>query len=357
VCGCYDDHTFADHNFHRSNEPLWAIAIQMHGRVNITLLTSQLNNPLMAIHWYPGHMHKANKAMKEVLADVDIVIELLDARIPYSSQNPNIARLGDNKHRIRILSKSDLADPAITALWQTHFEQEHGAATLLTTLNQSDKAQKVISLCHKLVPGKVKSNLNMLVMIAGIPNVGKSTLINALASRKATKTGDEPAITKGQQRIKLEGKNIILLDTPGILWPKIHNENSGYRLATTGAIKDTATEAMDLAFFLADYLLNHKPSVLIERYGLDSTPENETVFLEMMGAKRGCLRSGGRIDLEKASSIFIKEFRAGTLGGITLETPDMIAKEEVALKQQQAEKAEKDKLRRAKGKARLKRSQ
>lgn len=308
----------------------------------------------MAIHWYPGHMHKANKDMTEVLPNVDIVIELLDARIPFSSQNPNIARLRANKPCIKILSKSDLADPAITKLWQAHFEQDEAVQTLLTTLNQSDKAQKVISLCHKLMPGKVKSNLQMLVMVAGIPNVGKSTLINALANRKVTKTGDEPAITKGQQRIKLEDKNITLLDTPGILWPKIHNENSGYRLAATGAIKETATDALDLAMFVADYLLKHNPQVLLKRYGLTTTPETEVEFLEMMGAKRGCLRSGGRVELDQASSIFIKEFRAGTLGGITLETPDMIALEEIEVKRLQEEKAERDKLRKVRGKARLK---
>ncbi|MFT6645091.1 MAG: ribosome biogenesis GTPase A [Patiriisocius sp.] len=308
----------------------------------------------MAIHWYPGHMHKANKDMTEVLANVDIVIELLDARIPYSSQNPNIARLRANKPCIKILSKSDLADPAITKLWQAHFEQDQDVQTLLTTLNQSDKAQKVTSLCHKLMPGKVKSNLQMLVMVAGIPNVGKSTLINALASRKVTKTGDEPAITKGQQRIKLEDKNITLLDTPGILWPKIHNVNSGYRLAATGAIKETATDALDLAMYVADYLLKHNPQVLLKRYGLKSTPETEVEFLEMMGAKRGCLRSGGRVELDQASSIFIKEFRAGILGGISLETPDMIALEEIEVKRLQEEKAERDKLRKVRGKARLK---
>tara|TARA_R110002072_G_C7958616_1_gene533748 strand:+ start:2333 stop:3289 length:957 start_codon:yes stop_codon:yes gene_type:complete len=308
----------------------------------------------MAIHWYPGHMHKANKAMTEVLAEVDIVIELLDARIPYSSQNPNIARLGAHKPRIKILSKSDLADPAITALWQQHFESDEGVTTLLTTLNQSDKANKVISLCHKLIPGKVKSNLQILVMIAGIPNVGKSTLINALANRKATKTGDEPAITKGQQRIKMEDKNITLLDTPGILWPKIHNENSGYRLAATGAIKDTATDVEDLAYFTADYLLKHNPAVLLKRYGLTSTPDTEVEFLKVMGAKRGCLRSGGKVDMEKASAIFIKEFRAGMLGGITLETPEMIASEEIEVIRLKEEKAERDKLRKVRGKARLK---
>jgi ribosome biogenesis GTPase A len=157
----------------------------------------------MAIHWYPGHMHKAIREMTTLLPDVDLVIELLDARLPASSQNPAIGKLRHNKPCIKILSKSDLADPKATLHWQEHFEQDASVKTLQTTLDQNDKAQRLIRLCRALVPSKVKANLNMLVMVAGVPNVGKSTLINALAGRKAAKTGNEPAITKGQQRIKL----------------------------------------------------------------------------------------------------------------------------------------------------------
>jgi ribosome biogenesis GTPase A len=295
----------------------------------------------MAIHWYPGHMHKAIREMTTLLPDVDLVIELLDARLPASSQNPAIGKLRHNKPCIKILSKSDLADPKATLHWQEHFEQDASVKTLQTTLDQNDKAQRLIRLCRALVPSKVKANLNMLVMVAGVPNVGKSTLINALAGRKAAKTGNEPAITKGQQRIKL-AEGIVLLDTPGLLWPKIENENSGYRLAASGAIKDTAMAIEDVAFYLADYLIKHYPTVLKDRYDLASVPDTEIEFFEQMGERRGCLVAGGRVDLEKASAILVNEFRAGMLGGITLETAEMIAAEEIVITQQKQAKAEKD---------------
>ncbi len=295
----------------------------------------------MAINWYPGHMHKANKAMTEVMPQVDLVIELLDCRLPWSSRNPSIARLAEGKPWIKILSKADLADPKITTLWQSHFEQTASVKTLLSTLDQTDKAQKLLQLCHKLAPAKPKTGLNLLAMITGIPNVGKSTLINAVAGRKATRTGDEPAITRGLQKIRL-GEGITLLDTPGLLWPKIHNENSGYRLAISGAIRDTATDIEDLAFYLAAFLLTHYPGLLQARYELDAVPAGELEFIELMGARRGCLRAGGRIDLEKASAILVNEFRAGALGRISLETPDMIQAEERALAEQQAAKAQRD---------------
>ncbi len=301
----------------------------------------------MAINWYPGHMHKANKDMTKVLPDVDLIIELLDCRLPYSSQNPSIAVLGKNKPSIKILSKSDLADPDITAQWQTYLETETSVKTLLTTLEQPDKAQNLLSLCRKLVPTKPRSKFNILAMITGIPNVGKSTLINAVAGRVVAKTGNEPAITKGLQKIKITD-GIMFLDTPGILWPKIHNENSGYRLAAAGSIKDTATEIDDIAFYLSTFLIEHYPQRLIERYELDILPATNIEFLELLGAKRGCLRAGGRVDLEKVSSILVNEYRAGKLGRITLETPNMVLAEEKIVAQKQREKAERDALRKNK---------
>jgi ribosome biogenesis GTPase A len=301
----------------------------------------------MAINWYPGHMHKANKDMREILPQVDLVIELLDCRLPYSSQNPAITELARDKPCIKVLSKSDLADPAITEQWQAHFESTANVKTLLTTLEQSDKAQKLLQLCRKMAPEKPKVGLNIMAMITGIPNVGKSTLINAVAGRKVAKTGDEPAITKGLQRIKIDS-GLLFLDTPGILWPKIHNENSGYRLAIAGSIKDTATEVDDLAFYLSNYLIAHYPELLAARYELEKVPATDIEFLELMGEKRGCRRSGGRVDLEKASTILVNEFRAGILGQITLETPEMLVEEEKLVAEQLRIKAEKDALRKAK---------
>ena len=301
----------------------------------------------MAINWYPGHMHKANKDMTEALPQVDLIIELLDCRLPYSSQNPAIAELGKDKPCIKILSKSDLADPAITALWQNYCERTASVKTLLTTLDQPDKAQKLLNLIHKLAPARPKAGSKLLAMITGIPNVGKSTLINAVAGRKVAKTGDEPAMTKGLQKIKLSD-GVVGLDTPGILWPKIHNENSAYRLAASGAIRDTAMEVEDVAFYLSNFLLQHYPQLLQARYELDALPRSEMEFLELAGARRGCLRGGGHVDLEKISSILVSEFRGGKLGRITLETPDMIAAEEKIVTREQQQKAAREALRKKK---------
>ena len=301
----------------------------------------------MAINWYPGHMHKANREMKEALPQVDIVIELLDCRLPFSSQNPSIATLAKDKPCIKILSKSDLADPEITRLWQDYFEAKASVTTLLTTLDQRDKAVRLMQLCDKLVPHKTSNTVKMLTMITGIPNDGKSTLINAVAGRSVAKTGNEPAITKGLQKIRIDD-GVVFLDTPGILWPKIHNENSSYRLAASGAIKDTAMEVEDVAYYLTGFLLQHYPKLLADRYDLAATPQSEMAFLELLGAQRGCLRAGGQVDLEKVSSILVNEFRSGKLGQITLETPDMIIAEEIIVAEQLREKAERDELRKQK---------
>jgi len=295
----------------------------------------------MAINWYPGHMHKANREMTKVLPQVDLVIELLDCRLPYSSQNPAITRLAQGKPCIKILSKSDLADPAITAQWQHYFEREAAVKTLLTTLEQADRVQKLGQLCRKLVPKASGTKFSILAMISGIPNVGKSTLINAVAGRVIARTGDEPAITRGLQKIRV-GDDLVFLDTPGILWPKIHNQNSGYRLAASGAIRDTAIEIEDIALFLVDFLRLHYPARLLERYQLGELPGNGISLLEAIGARRGCLRAGGRVDLEKVSSILVNEFRSGALGPITLETPEMIASEEAEGQRLHQAKAERD---------------
>ncbi len=301
----------------------------------------------MAINWYPGHMHKANKEMTEVLPQVDLIIELLDARLPYSSQNPSIAKLTEGTPCIKVLSKSDLADPLETLQWQEYFERESSVKTLPTTLEQADKAQKLLQLCDKLVPKESRKKSKLMTMITGIPNVGKSTLINAVAGRYVAKTGNEPAITKGLQKIRISD-DIIFLDTPGILWPKIHNENSSYRLAASGAIRDTAMEVEDVAMYLSAYLMSSYPELLAKRYEIDTLPPTEFEFLELVGARRGALRSGGQVNLEKVSSILVNEFRAGTLGQITLERPEMIVAEEMIVAQKLREKTEKEERRKQK---------
>ena len=303
----------------------------------------------MPIHWYPGHMNKASHEMKSVLKDVDLIIELLDARLPFSSQNPTIKELSTSKPCIKVLSKSDLADPALTRDWQVHFEQEESVKTLATSLDIKHKAESVLHLCQKLSPKTLRSTRTMIAMITGIPNVGKSTLINALAGRKVAKTGNEPAITKGQQRIKIN-EEVTLLDTPGILWPKIHNENSGYRLAISGAIKDTAMNVEDVAFYLSGYLLKQYPESVNQLLDTKMLPNDDLALLEALGRKRGCLRRGGQVDLEKVSSVLVNEFRTGKLGRISLETPSMIPAEEAQVEQLKEEKQRRDELRKAKRK-------
>lgn len=293
----------------------------------------------MAIHWYPGHMHKAQKQMKEVLPQVDLLIEVLDARIPYSSENPAIKKIRGDKPCIKVLTKCDLADPNITALWQAYLEKEKGVKTLAVSTQEPGKIKSLLEMCRKMLPEKNASVKTIHTMIVGIPNVGKSTLINTLADRIIAKTGDEPAVTKSQQRINL-GNGILLLDTPGILWPKVENTHSSYRLAATGAIKNTAMEYDDVGFYLADYLIKAYPDRLRERYNLEDIPATELEFLEMAAKRRGALSGGGRVNLHKICELLINEMRAGMLGNITLETPAMIETEEQEVAARAAQKAE-----------------
>ena len=303
----------------------------------------------MHIQWYPGHMHKASKEIKQVLPQIDLIIEVLDARIPFSSQNPMLSMLRGEKPCIRVLSKADLADPEITLIWQNYLEQEKGVKTIAVTTQQPDKIKQISQLIYKMVPEKGSNDKLIKTMIMGIPNVGKSTIINILADRIIAKTGNEPAVTKRQQRITLKN-NIVLSDTPGVLWPNVENQNSGYRLAITGAIKDTALNYDDIAFFAAEYLLEHYPEQLKSRYQLEPLPDNESDLMEIIGRKRGCLRSGKQVDLEKTSKILISEFRAGTIGKITLETPDLIERELIELSIIKERKAEKKSNRKQKWK-------
>jgi len=298
----------------------------------------------MAIQWYPGHMHKARKEIEEVMPQVDLVIEVLDARIPYSSENPMVQKLRAGRPCIKLLNKSDLADPATTQLWIEYLEQEQGVKAMAITTLQAAQVKKIPDLCRKFVPSRDKVEKDIRTMIMGIPNVGKSTIINTLAGRTIAKTGNEPAVTKTQQRINLRN-GIVLSDTPGILWPKVDNENSSYRLAVTGAIKDTAIEYEDVAMFAAEYFLTAYPDAIKARYKLKELPDTDLELLEAIGRKRGALRPGGRIDLHKVSELLLHEFRSGKVGQLTLETPAMaeIEKAEVAriLAEKEAKEAEK----------------
>ncbi len=302
----------------------------------------------MAIQWFPGHMHKAGLEIKKRLPEIDLVIEVLDARIPFSSANPMLSKLRGDKPCIKLLNKSDLADPVLTHIWQAYLEQEQGVKTLAISAQQHDCRPMLLQLVTQMLPEKASSVQKIQAMIMGIPNVGKSTLINTLAGRLIAKTGNEPAITKMQQRIKIDDV-MVLHDTPGVLWGNLENPGTGYRLAITGAIKETAFENEDIALYAAAYLMQQYPDVLQARFNLQQLPDNETALLAELAVKRGCLRSGGVPDLERISKILLTELRAGKLGPLTLETPEMMQQELVLLEQSRAEKAEKKALRKQKG--------
>lgn len=273
-------------------------------------------------------MHKARKDIIKRLDSIDVLIEIVDARIPYSSQNPFIGDWRASKPTIVILSKSDLADSSTTELWQHYLEQKNNIKTLAYCKDDRSKLKQITELCQKLAPDTVitSSFKSINAMIVGIPNVGKSTLINALAGKQIAKVGDEPAVTKQQQKIHLDG-NVILHDTPGMLWPKIENPNSGYRLAIIGSIKNTATEFEDIGFYAAGYLLSRYPDRIMARYQLEKLPTSELECLEALGSKRGARQAGGRINLHKSSEILIHDMRGGFLGKLSLETPDQMENE------------------------------
>ena len=288
------------------------------------------------IQWYPGHMHKAGKELKRILPQVDLVIEVLDARLPGSSENPLIAELRAEKPSIKLLNKHDLADPVILEQWMSELGSNSRVRPLACSLDD-DSIHTVPAICRELIERRENRSAMIYALIAGIPNVGKSTLINRLADRRIAKTGNEAAVTRMQQRIEIDTE-LTLIDTPGMLWPRIDNEASGYRLAATGAIRDTALELQDVAAFVAEFLLRDYPERLIRRYGIDPLPGGEIELLEAIARRRGCLAGGGRVDLEKVSRLLIGELRAGELGGICMETPQGFRSEVAEAVSRRAEK-------------------
>lgn len=273
----------------------------------------------MSIQWYPGHMHKARREIVDAMPDIDVIIEVLDARLPRSSENPLIDAIRKDRPALKILNKCDLADPCVTALWISSMESEKQTAAVALSIMEPQGAKSVVRLCRKLAPHRGTILKPLRAMILGIPNVGKSTLINLLAARKAAKVADEPAVTKAQQRIEI-GKGFLLIDTPGITWPKFENE-AGYHLAATGAIGKNAMDAMEVARFAAGYVLANYPALLKTRYKFEVLPGEGHELVEAIGRQRGCLKSGGIVDMEKAATLFLQEFRSGKIGRISLEKP------------------------------------
>jgi ribosome biogenesis GTPase A len=249
-----------------------------------------------------------------------------------------LAALRGDKPTIRVLSKTDLADQELTRQWQNYLEQDQAVKTLAVSTLQPDKIKLILDLCVRMLPEKAQANKVIRTMIMGIPNVGKSTIINVLAGRMIAKTGNEPAVTKQQQRINLKN-NIVLSDTPGVLWANVENRNSGYRLAVTGAIKDTAFQHEDIALFAAEFLLQAYPQHIMKRYQFEELPADPQLFLQILGKKRGCLKAGQQVDVDKVAKLFLNEYRTGTIGQITLETPAMIELEMIDLIRHREERA------------------
>jgi ribosome biogenesis GTPase A len=269
-------------------------------------------------------MNKARREIGKAMPKVSLIIEVLDARIPFSSENPLVPGLRGEKPFIKVLNKCDLADPAVTEAWVRKLEERPGVRAIALHKDEKKKIKGLLDLGRTLLPADRSQDKPITAMILGIPNVGKSTLINILAGRTIAKTGNEPAVTKRQQDIRIAHK-FHLLDTPGFLWPRLYPEACGYRLAVTGAIKDKVISYEDIAFFAAEYLLKNYPEAVQSRYKLKELPAEVAPLMDAIAARRGCLAKGGVTDLPKVCELFIRELRQGSIGRLNLETPAEIA--------------------------------
>lgn len=280
----------------------------------------------MNYQWYPGHMTKAKRQMSEDIKLIDLIIEIIDARIPLSSRNPDIDDLGKNKSRVVLLNKSDLADPLANKEWIKYFE-EKGIHCLEINSKAGAGIKNIQAVVNEACKEKIERdrkrgilNRPVRAMVVGIPNVGKSTFINAFAKKACAKTGNKPGVTKGKQWIKLN-KSLELLDTPGILWPKFEDNSTGMKLAFIGSINDEILITEELACDFIDYMSKMKSNKISDKYGLDYIDKKPYEVLEDIAVKRGCLQKAGEPDVVKAAGILMNDFRSGSLGRITLEYP------------------------------------
>ena len=274
----------------------------------------------MTLQWYPGHMTKARRELAEIMPSQDLVIEVLDARLPAACSNPVITELRRATPCIKVLTKSDLADPAATRAWIDYFQRDDKIRAFASTPERPNDTRKKIADLAAWFGLRHRPDNPIRALIAGVPNVGKSTLINQLMDRLVAKTGDKPAVTKMQQRVVLK-TGMVVYDSPGIMWPKIEDEAGALRLAFAGSIPDTAIDYLTTAMFGAQLVLERYPELAVARYKLPATPANAEALLIEIGRRRGGLLPGGKIDLHKASEVLVHEFRHGVLGRITLELP------------------------------------
>ena len=280
----------------------------------------------MLIQWFPGHMAKTKRLITEHLKAVDVAVELLDARIPMSSANPMVENLVQNKPRIIVLNKSDLADVKITEKWIEYFKKENIDVIPVSTYNGKDKKKLINLIREKAKPVLEKwqrrglKNRSVRIMILGIPNVGKSTLINFLTGSKATRTANTPGHTKGKQWVRLSS-GLDLLDTPGVLWPKFEDQNAALKLAATGAIAGEIFDSYEVVTTLLAALKEISPQILKEKYDIEDVNQDTQILLELIGKRRGCLLPGGEIDSTRAEALVLTDFRSGKLGRVTLDVP------------------------------------
>lgn len=284
----------------------------------------------MEFQWYPGHMTKAKREMQNELKLIDVIIELVDARIPYSSKNPDIEHMANGKSRIILMNKFDLADDKVTKQW-IRFYEEQGYIVGQVNSKNGKGVKSVNNLIQHACKEKLERNrrrgiLNkpMRAMIAGIPNVGKSTFINSFAGKACTKTGNKPGVTKGKQWIRI-GSNVELLDTPGILWPKFEDQEVGLHLAFVGSIKDELYNMFELGMLLTKYIMETYPDVLVDFYQIEKEKKAEK-YLENIARRRGLLKTGGEFDFDRAAKCLVDDYRLGRLGRISLEIPEDIVK-------------------------------
>ncbi|MCR5695155.1 MAG: ribosome biogenesis GTPase YlqF [Clostridia bacterium] len=323
----------------------------------------------MTVQWYPGHMAKARKTLEENLKLVNIVIELCDARLPYSSRNPAIDRIIGKKPRVLVFNKADLADPVQSEYWMDYYKKQ-GFTMVFTDAKAGDGVKKVIAAVNKAMEEKVNRSLErgriattLYAMVVGIPNVGKSSFVNKVAGKAAAKTGDRPGVTREKQWLSM-GEDIYLLDTPGLLWPRIDNQFAAMRLAASGAVKDEVVDTGELCAFLLTFIDSHYPGALEARYGIripeteefeDTGYVTETILgaerlakglaiLEACGKARGCLVKGGSVDLGRAAALVLDDYRAGKIGKISLDFPEVLDEEvDISLRNEEAARVKEEK--------------
>jgi ribosome biogenesis GTPase A len=280
----------------------------------------------MPIQWYPGHMTKARRELAAAMPSKDVIVEVLDARLPRASANPAVTELRGDRPCVKVLSKSDLADPAVTEQWVRHLatpsEGASGAvvALAITTERTGEARARIMELCKRLAPGPRAPGKALQILIAGVPNVGKSTLVNTLVGRSVAIASDKPAVTKMQQHWVL-ADGTVLHDSPGLMWPKADDVETTLRLALAGSIPDTAIDYLEIATFAANIFLAQCPERLVARFKLGAPPTTAEALLAEIGRRRGCLKGGGEVDLHKASEILVRAFRSGDLGRMSLEVP------------------------------------